>query len=104
MFLAVARLAECSLQRPFWPCTSRRQYVRYPEIHCNGGRSPASGEGTWDSSGKKYAPTSGQRVYHCPSREVILEIPGNFVLKRLSSDHNLPVDLFPRRQPLIEVG
>ena len=45
-----------------------------------------------------------QRVYHCPSREVILEIPGNFVLKRLSSDHNLPVDLFPRRQPLIEVG
>ena len=74
------------------------------EIHCNGGRSPASGEGTWDSSGKKYAPTSGQRVYHCPSREVILEIPGNFVLKRLSSDHNLPVDLFPRRQPLIEVG
>jgi hypothetical protein len=28
----------------------------------------------------------------------------NFVLKRLSSDHNLPVDLFPRRQPLIEVG
>jgi hypothetical protein len=82
----------------------KRQYFRYPEIHCNGGRSPASGEGTWDSSGKKYAPTSGQRVYHCPSREVILEIPGNFVLKRLSSDHNLPVDLFPRRQPLIEVG
>lgn len=34
----------------------------------------------------------------------LLEIPGNFVLKRLSSDHNLPVDLFPRRQPLIEVG
>jgi len=33
-----------------------------------------------------------------------LEIPGNFVLKRLSSDHNLRVDLFPRRQPLIEVG
>jgi hypothetical protein len=39
-----------------------------------------------------------------PGREVILEIPGNFVLKRLSSDHNLPVDLFPRHQPLIEVG
>jgi len=24
--------------------------------------------------------------------------------KEISADHNLPVDLFPRRQPLIEVG
>ena len=24
--------------------------------------------------------------------------------KEIAADHNLPVDLFPRRQPLIEVG